>query len=225
MADYSGIIDEAAQRFDVDPKLISAVIQTESGGNPNAVSSAGAIGLGQIMPATAKSLGIDPTDPIQNIYGTAQILSQNLTKFGNVPDALRAFNGGWDPSKWSNSETQAYVPKVAQAYAELSQQDQGGQQTAQNGASDVPLTSAASAQAVQPNDAFSKMFGAVMPKDAPAAASSKSAGRLYAGLRTGSRGRAVVASRQVWLGVLRRQFARPDHSHGTARRWICPRHQ
>jgi soluble lytic murein transglycosylase-like protein len=170
MADYSGVIDQAAQRFDVDPKLISAVIQTESGGNPDAVSSAGAIGLGQIMPATAKSLGIDPTDPIQNINGTAQILSQNLTKFGNVPDALKAYNGGWDPSKWSNSQTAAYVPKVTQAYAQLSQQqDQGGQQTAANGASDVPLTSA---PAPQSNDAFSQMFGAVMPKDAPAAASS-----------------------------------------------------
>ncbi|MGV8475861.1 lytic transglycosylase domain-containing protein, partial [Pseudomonas aeruginosa] len=66
----------------------------ESRGDPNAVSPKGARGLGQLMPATAAELGVDPTDPRQNIFGTARYLSQQLDRFGSVPLALAAYNAG-----------------------------------------------------------------------------------------------------------------------------------
>jgi hypothetical protein len=169
MADYTSLFQQAGQQYNVNPQLLAAVAQTESGGNPNAVSPAGAVGLMQMMPATAQALGVkDPTDPTQAIPAAARLLSQNLDRYGNVPDALRAYNGGTDPSKWNNPETQAYVGKVANAYGSIGQSSPSGQQTAQNGESDVPLTS----PSAQPNDAFSQAFGSVMPKDAPPQASS-----------------------------------------------------
>jgi len=112
MSKYDSIIQSAAQAYNVDPALIRAVIQTESSGNPNAKSSAGAVGLGQLMPATAQALGVkDPTDPNQAIPAIANLLNENLTRYGNVPDALRAYHGGTDPKNWGPL-TQAYPQQV-----------------------------------------------------------------------------------------------------------------
>jgi hypothetical protein len=165
MTDYSAIFQQAGKQYNIDPRLLAAVAQTESSGNPDAVSPAGAMGLMQLMPATAQALGVkDPTDPTQAIPAAAQLLSQNLSRYGNVEDALRAYNGGTDPSKWSNPETAAYVPKVAAAYQALGQQP-AGQQTVQNGASDVPLTTTPALP-----DAFGAAFGKVVPSPAAPAA-------------------------------------------------------
>jgi hypothetical protein len=112
MANYDDIIESAARTNNIDPALIRAVIQTESSGNPRAVSSKGAVGLGQLMPATAKSLGVsDPTDPKQAIPAIAALLNENLTRYGNVQDALRAYHGGTDQKNWGPL-TQAYPQKV-----------------------------------------------------------------------------------------------------------------
>jgi hypothetical protein len=112
MANYDDIIESAARQHNVDPGLIRAVIQTESSGNPKAVSSKGAVGLGQLMPPTAKSLGVsDPTDPRQAIPAIAALLNENLTRYGNVQDALRAYHGGTDQKNWGQL-TQAYPQKV-----------------------------------------------------------------------------------------------------------------
>jgi hypothetical protein len=112
MAEYDDIIEAAGRQHNVDPGLIRAVIQTESSGNPRAVSSKGAVGLGQLMPATAKSLGVsDPTDPKQAIPAIAALLNENLTRYGNVQDALRAYHGGTDQKNWGQL-TQAYPQKV-----------------------------------------------------------------------------------------------------------------
>jgi hypothetical protein len=112
MANYDDLIESAAQAHNVDPSLIRAVIQTESSGNPRAISSKGAVGLGQLMPATAKSLGVsDPTDPKQAIPAIAALLNENLTRYGNVQDALRAYHGGTDQKNWGQL-TQAYPQKV-----------------------------------------------------------------------------------------------------------------
>ena len=155
MTDYSALYQAAGKLYNVDPRLLAAVAQTESSGNPDAASPAGAQGLMQLMPATAQALGVkDPTDPAQAIPAAAQLLSQNLDRYGNVPDALKAYNGGTDQSRWNNPETQAYVGKVASAYGAIGQpspQPSGGAQLAQSGASDVPLTTPGSA-------AFNKMF-------------------------------------------------------------------
>ncbi len=74
--------------------MLQAVAQVESNFNPNAVSSAGAQGLMQIMPQTASSIGVNPMDPTQAIYGAAYLLAQKLQTFGSVPLALAAYNAG-----------------------------------------------------------------------------------------------------------------------------------
>jgi soluble lytic murein transglycosylase-like protein len=116
---YSAQIDAAAQKYGIDPALLKGLIQQESGFNPNAGSSAGAQGLTQLMPGTAKSLGCtNPLDPAQSIDAGARYLRQQLDTFGgDVRKALAAYNagpgavqryGGVPPY----AETQQYVQKV-----------------------------------------------------------------------------------------------------------------
>ncbi|WP_253896158.1 lytic transglycosylase domain-containing protein [Solibacillus sp. R5-41] len=120
---YRDVISEAAQTYNLPEKLIAAVIKQESNFNPNVVSSAGASGLMQLMPATAKYLGVtDRQNPEQNIMGGAKYLRQMLDKFDNdISTALAAYNagpgnvkkyGGIPPFK----ETQNYVTKVLNYY-------------------------------------------------------------------------------------------------------------
>lgn len=71
-----------------------AIIASESGGDPNAVSPAGAVGLMQLMPGTAADLGVDPWDPEQNIEGAVRYLSIMLSTFGSIDLALVAYNAG-----------------------------------------------------------------------------------------------------------------------------------
>jgi len=116
---YASYINQAAQKYGVNPFLIAAIIQQESGFNPKAVSSAGARGLMQLMPGTASGLGVTNSfDPYQNIMGGTKYISQQLKAFGNdLSKALAAYNagpgnvrkyGGIPPFK----ETQNYVNKV-----------------------------------------------------------------------------------------------------------------
>jgi cell wall-associated NlpC family hydrolase len=110
---------QAAIGQGVDPNLFMSLIAHESGWNPSIVSPVGAVGLGQLMPATAQSLGVsDPTDPVQNLRGAAHYLKQQLTAFGGSPKlALAAYNAG--PAavrKYGGippyAETQHYVQSV-----------------------------------------------------------------------------------------------------------------
>lgn len=78
----------------IRPSLVKAVILQESGGNPKATSDAGAVGLMQLMPATAKALGVDPTDPEQNVEGGTRYLGQLMKQFGDEKLALAAYNWG-----------------------------------------------------------------------------------------------------------------------------------
>lgn len=116
------IFDEAAARFDVPVNLLKAVAKAESGFNPNAVSKAGAVGIMQLMPATAKSLGVvDRYDARQNIMGGAKYIKQNLDRFnGNITLAIAAHNAGPDAVEKYNgippyAETQNFV-KVVTSY-------------------------------------------------------------------------------------------------------------
>ena len=120
---FSQLIEQAAEKYGVDPDLIEAVIQAESNYDADAVSSAGAQGLMQLMPATARSLGVtDAFDPAQNINGGVKLLSQLLNQYdGNVKLALAAYNAGPGAvAKYDGippyKETQMYVTRVLDFY-------------------------------------------------------------------------------------------------------------
>lgn len=92
---YLAKVHELARRFDLSPALIEAVVWQESRWRANAVSPAGARGLAQLMPGTARDLGVDPDDPFANLEGGARYLRQQLDRFdGNLENALAAYNAG-----------------------------------------------------------------------------------------------------------------------------------
>jgi soluble lytic murein transglycosylase-like protein len=93
---FGAEIDAAAARYGIDPGLLRGLVRQESGFDPRAHSAAGAMGLTQLMPATAASLGVsDPYDPAQSLDGGARYLRQMLDRFGNDPaKALAAYNAG-----------------------------------------------------------------------------------------------------------------------------------
>lgn len=89
------MIARAANEVGVDAGLLTALVESESGFNPAAVSAKGALGLTQLMPSTARSLGVDnPLDPWQNLQGGAKYLQQMLTQFPDLRTALAAYNAG-----------------------------------------------------------------------------------------------------------------------------------
>jgi soluble lytic murein transglycosylase-like protein len=121
---YANLFSQAANRYGVDASLLAAVASQESGFDSQAVSPAGAQGLMQFMPATAKGLGVNALDPTSAINGAAQYLSSLTTQFGTTELALAAYNAG--PGTVSRHggippypETQNYVRAVmtkAEAY-------------------------------------------------------------------------------------------------------------
>ena len=122
---YGDLFVKAGAKYGVSPKLLAAVAKVESGYDPRAVSGVGARGLMQLMPSTAKGLGVDDAfDPEQAILGGAKLLAHNLREFKSLPLALAAYNaGGGAVKKYGGippfAETQAYVPKVQKALAAL----------------------------------------------------------------------------------------------------------
>lgn len=117
------LIDRTARKYGIDEKLVRALVKQESGFNPNAKSHAGALGLMQLMPATAAGLGVkNPLDPVQNVEGGVKYLKSMLDRFnGNTILALAAYNAGPNAVKKYNGvppykETQNYVRSILSQY-------------------------------------------------------------------------------------------------------------
>jgi soluble lytic murein transglycosylase-like protein len=128
---YRAAFEAAARANDLDPDFLTAVARTESALDPRAVSPAGAIGVMQLMPATARGLGVDPWDPQQNIMGGARHLRVLLDRFdGRIDLALAAYNagagrvaryGGVPPF----AETRTYVGRNLDRLADVAQANNG----------------------------------------------------------------------------------------------------
>ena len=117
-AAFTAKVAELSARFDLSPSLIEAMVWQESRWNPNAVSPVGARGLAQLMPGTARELGVDPRDPFANLEGGARYLRAQLDRFdGDLEKALAAYNAG--PGRVERAggiprirETQQYVASI-----------------------------------------------------------------------------------------------------------------
>jgi soluble lytic murein transglycosylase-like protein len=115
---YAVHVNAVAERNGLSPALLEALVWQESRWRPTAVSPKGAQGLAQLMPATARELGVDPRDPLANLEGGARYLRQQLNRFGgDVERALAAYNAG--PGRVQRAggipnipETRAYVAAV-----------------------------------------------------------------------------------------------------------------
>ncbi len=114
-----------SDRYGVDPRLMMALIAVESGFHPTARSPVGAYGLGQLMPATWRAMGVHPGDPVANIYASVRVLRANMDRFGSNPAlALAAYNAGKGAVERYGgippyNETQWYVRNVLALYFHL----------------------------------------------------------------------------------------------------------
>ncbi len=122
---FEDIFREVAQKYQLDPKLLYAIAKVESNFNPQAVSPKGALGVMQLIPSTAKLVGVEnPFDPAENIHGGAKYLKYLLERFGDLRLALAAYNAGPKAVEAYRGippyqETQRYVDLVLALYQKL----------------------------------------------------------------------------------------------------------
>lgn len=121
---WAATIEAVAARHGIDGRLMAALVWSESNFNPGVVSHAGAMGLAQLMPGTARGLGVDPRDPVANLDGGTRYLRAQLDRFGRLDLALAAYNAG--PNRVAAVgrvphivETQLYVVRVMERYERL----------------------------------------------------------------------------------------------------------
>jgi soluble lytic murein transglycosylase-like protein len=121
-------LETAALSYGLEPALLEAVVWQESRYCVDALSPKGAIGLGQLMPGTAVSLGVNPHDTEENLFGAAAYLREQWDRFENWELALAAYNAGPGAVVQAqgipvNGETESYVPAVLEKYSELATRD------------------------------------------------------------------------------------------------------
>jgi hypothetical protein len=126
MSQFDPIIAQTEQKYGLPPGILAATAAVESHYNPNAVSPQGAVGLMQILPSTAHSLGVDPRDPAQAIDGAGRLWQQNLkASGGDIDKAAMMYHGGPDTRQWG-PKTHAYPQKLAAALGPSQQPQPGG---------------------------------------------------------------------------------------------------
>jgi hypothetical protein len=129
-------LDETDRILGLPPGTSAAQIKQESRFNPNAKSKAGAEGLAQVMPATRQSLEkkfgrtFDPYNESDSLFMHREVMRENIKKFQNSEDALKAYNAGWDKAKWNNPETNNYVAKITGKPSAIAQTTQATSPTA-----------------------------------------------------------------------------------------------
>jgi transglycosylase-like protein with SLT domain len=122
--DVGPLVSRAETRYRIPRGLLTAIIQVESGGHPHRISAAGAMGIAQLMPDTARRLGVtDPFDSAANVDGSARLMAQHLAHFHNLRYAIAAYHAG--PAAVRNGVPQngitpEYVARVMRAYAAVS---------------------------------------------------------------------------------------------------------
>ena len=155
--EYADIVNKYASEYGVDPDLIMAILQQESGGNVKALSNKGAHGLMQLMPGTARDLGVtDPYDPEQNIAGGIRYLAQQLKAFnGDTEKALWAYNAGPGrvQSGYMPDETKKYIRNVMGIYNKRK-----GQRNTQRNPQPAASTQTQPTQSTQPKDTSTILF-------------------------------------------------------------------
>lgn len=115
--EVNALVAQAAERYGIPTELAFALVKQESGGRQSAVSPKGALGIMQLMPGTARELGVDPSDPAQNIDGGMRYLRQQADRYGSWDLALAAYNAGPGAVDKYNGippykETQNYVKSI-----------------------------------------------------------------------------------------------------------------
>jgi len=123
---FTAAVNYAAASANISPNLLAALVWQESRWNAQAVSPKGAVGLAQLMPGTARDLGVNPADPVANLVGGARYLRQLLDQFdGDVEKALAAYNAG--PARVRSAggipaiaETRSYVASIVRRIASIS---------------------------------------------------------------------------------------------------------
>ncbi len=127
--DPKALVRDAAARYALPPAFVESVAKVESGMKPDAVSPKGAVGVMQLMPATARALSADPSDPEQNIDAGTKLLRELLLKYnGDVAKALAAYNAGEGAVQRYQGvppyrETQSYVDRVIRNYQQASEKN------------------------------------------------------------------------------------------------------
>jgi soluble lytic murein transglycosylase-like protein len=187
-ADLRRVVAEAAAGEGIDARLVEAVVRAESAWNPRAVSRKGAIGLMQLMPATAAELAVDPWDAAANARGGVRYLRHLLDRFGRLEHALAAYNAGPGAVERHGgvppyAETRAYVRRVLALY-DGREADLGAPLAA--GGPAPRLVQTADGRRVltnQPATALGAAAPAPPPEPAAGGASAPTAGTLLAAVR------------------------------------------